>query len=360
MSLVTKIKRANVRLNPGHLFYAPEWLVLGVNNLCNLKCKMCDVGVGYTESNFSQNLVGSKPLNMPIELFRKIIDQAEVAFPKTKIGYAFTEPLVYPSLAESIQYASSKGFFTSVTTNALTLPTKAQAISEAGLSEIYISLDGLEETHNFIRGHKSSFAKAVEGIEKLLTLSKRPTISIFSVITEWNFRQLYDFLEFFKKYPLKEIGFMHTVFTPDELAEEHNKHFGALYPATLSNMKEIDLNKIDLNILSNEVAKINNSTYPFKVSFSPNLNSPEQLEQFYLRPREQIGTLCNDAFRNIMIKTNGDVIPAHGRCFNLRFGNLYESPLPEIWNSGVASRFRKDLVNAGGLFPACSRCCSAF
>lgn len=360
MSLVTKIKRANIRLNPGHLFFAPDWLVLGVNNLCNLKCKMCDVGVGYTESNFSQNLVGSKPLNMPMDLFKKIIDEATEVFPKTKIGYAFTEPLVYPHLVESIQYASSKGFFTSVTTNALTLPTKAAGIAEAGLSEIYISLDGLEETHNFIRGHKSSFAKAVEGIEKLLTLPKRPTISIFSVITEWNFSQLHEFLEFFKKYPLKEIGFMHTVFTPDELAEEHNKNFGALYPATLSNMKEIDLNKIDLRALQSQITQIKSSQYPFKVSFSPDLESKEELEQFYLRPAEKIGRICNDAFRNIMIKTNGDVIPAHGRCFNLKFGNLHETSLKSIWNSAIASKFRKDLIGAGGLFPACSRCCSAF
>lgn len=360
MSLVSKIKKANIRLRPEHLYYGPEWLVLGVNNICNLHCKMCDVGIGYTESNFSQNLIGSKPLNMPIELFKKIIDEAKQYFPKTKIGYAFTEPLVYSHLIESVQYASSNDFFTSITTNALTLPNKAEALSEAGLTEIYISLDGLEETHNFIRGHKSSFSKAVEGIEKLLSLKKRPSISIFSVITEWNFSQLKAFADFFKKYPLKEIGFMHTVFTPDYLALEHNKHYGKTYPATLSNTQEIDLKKIDLAVLLNEIQSLKAETYPYKVSFSPNIETAEELNRFYLRPEEKIGRVCNDAFRNIMIKSNGDVIPSHGRCYNISFGNLHKNSLSEIWNSTIAGQFRKDLIQAGGLFPACSRCCSAF
>ena len=57
-------------------------------------------------------------------------------------------------------------------------------------------------------------------------------------------------------------------------------------------------------------------------------------------------------FSNMMIKSNGDVIPAHGRCFNLPVGNLYEQNLQEIWNSGSYGKFRRDLVEAGGLFPA--------
>jgi len=360
MSIVSTIRRANIRFYPQRLFFPPEWLVLGVNNLCNLKCKMCDVGTGYLESNFSQNLVGSKPLNMPLDLFKSIIDQAAVDFPKVKIGYAFTEPLIYPHLIESIEYARARGFFTSVTTNGLTLPAKAASLCEAGLTEIYVSLDGLEETHNFIRGHKSSFAKALEGIHSLMAQKSRPTISVYSVITEWNFSQLRDFAEFFREYPLKELGFMHTVFTPNSLAEEHNRVYGGLYPATLSNTQEIDLGRIDRTVLRDQIAEIRKGDYPFTVSFFPLLESAEDLEQFYGRPAEKIGRRCNDAFRNIMIKSNGDVIPAHGRCYNISFGNLYHQPLVDIWNSSLAAQFRTDLVKAGGLLPACSRCCSAF
>ena len=76
-----KLIDLNQKYIPQKLFYDPQWLVLGVNNTCNLHCKMCDVGVEYNESNFYQNLVGTKPLHMPLDLFKTIADQAAQFFP---------------------------------------------------------------------------------------------------------------------------------------------------------------------------------------------------------------------------------------------------------------------------------------
>src|SRR5690606_36818481 len=103
-------------------------------------------------------------------------------FPKGKIGYAFTEPLIFPHVIESLYYAKEKNRYTSITTNALTLKQKAQEICRAGLNDIFISLDGPEEIHNQIRGHKSSFQKAVEGIEEIFNNSVPPEISVSCVI----------------------------------------------------------------------------------------------------------------------------------------------------------------------------------
>ena len=61
-----------------------------------------------------------------------------------------------------------------------------------------------------------------------------------------------------------------------------------------------------------------------------------------------------------MIKSDGSVIPAHGRCYNLNLGNIYSESLKEIWRSTVLNNFRDNLINNGGQLPACSRCCSAF
>lgn len=359
MQLRSVLKEINKRALPGHLFYGPEWLVLGVNNVCNLHCKMCDVGTGNLNTNFARNLTAAKPVNMPLELFKKLIDQAAEFFPQVKIGYAFTEPLAYPHLYESLKYANANKLFTSVTTNALMLPAKADVICDAGLNELCISLDGLEQTHNYIRGNKSSFQKAIEGIEKVLARTKRPAVSVFSVITEWNYKELKAFTDHFAGTPLKQIGFMHPNFTPAHIADRHNINYPN-YPATVSNMDEINLECIDMDELAEQIRQIKNSPYHFPVSFSPDLSSREELDRFYFHPEQKIGKVCNDAFRNIMIKSNGDVIPAHGRCYELVLGNLYKQDLHTIWNSSIASMFRKDLLKAGGLFPACSRCCSAF
>lgn len=358
--MLTKLKSLNAEYFPKKLFYGPQWLILGVNNVCNLHCKMCDVGTKNTTSNFAQNLVGSNPLNMPLELIKKVMDQAVDFYPQSKIGYAFTEPLVYPHLIESLSYAQSKNLYTSVTTNALTLKKNAENLCKTGLNDLFISLDGLQDIHNEIRGNKQSFQKAIEGIETLLAFNKRPKISIFCVITEWNVGHLFDFLQYFKNFPLERIGFMHTNFTPEHIAEKHNEIFGLIYPATASNVEKTDVESTDLKLLWEQILKIKKHKWPFKVSFSPEIQSQEKLEEFYLNPEILIGKRCFDAFSTIMIKSDGTVIPAHGRCYNLTIGNLYTTNLKEIWNSTLIANFRKTLIDNGGLLPACSRCCSAF
>lgn len=321
---------------------------------------MCDVGTKTGDTNFSTNLVGTHPLNMPLELILRIFDQAALYFPSAKLGYAFTEPLIYPFLAESISYASSKKMYTAVTTNALNLEKQAENLAKAGLREIMISLDGTETVHNFIRGHKSSFQRAIRGIEKLLLQPVRPEISVFCVITEWNTGHLKEFADFFRHFPLKQLGFMHTNFTPEPVVALHNQHWGNVYPATVSNVSETHVEETNLQELWGQMQAIRKSEYPFPVSFSPEIQTESGLKTFYLLPELRIGKRCNDAFSTLMFKSDGSVIPAHGRCYNTTVGNIYEQSLKEIWNAPVLGKFRKDLLKAGGLFPACSRCCSAF
>lgn len=355
------LKKANVHLRPGKLHFGPEWIVLGVNNLCNLHCKMCDVGVGYDGSNFYHNLMGARPLNMPLELIQQVFDQTALHFPSAKIGYAFTEPIIYPHLVESLAYANEKGLYTSMTTNALKLRKMAAELAEAGLNDVFISLDGPEEIHNEIRGNKKSFQWAVEGMEKTLELpGRKPDLSVYCTITEWNIGHLVEFVRFFKDMPLRQMGFMHTNYTPQTVADRHNAIYGGKYPATASNMEEINLNSMDLDLLWEEMQTIRGMELPFETVFSPDLPSKEALKRFYHHPEEIIGKVCNDAFRTLMVKSDGSVIPAHGRCYNLTVGNLYEENLKEIWNAPLLAGFRKDLMKAGGLLPACSRCCSAF
>lgn len=350
----------NRRIMPGKLLYAPNWLVLGVNNICNLHCKMCDVGTKSNETNFATNLVGTRPLHMPMALFKIICDQAALYYPDVKLGYAFTEPLVYKHLQESLSYARYKGLYTAITTNALNLKKEARELVENGVGDLFISLDGPEEIHNKIRGHKSSFQRAIEGMEEVWSHSNPPNISVYCVITEWNFANLKELADFFRDKPIKELGFLHTNFTPQSVADHHNSIYGTRYPATCSNVDECDVSKIELNALWAEIQNIKSADYPFRVAFSPNVSSEVGLRLFYSEPHKMYGKRCGDVFSNLMIKSDGSVIPAHGRCYNLTVGNVYSDSLNHVWNSSSLAEFRVELNKAGGLLPACSRCCSAF
>ena len=362
MPMIKKIlQKANARWMPRKLQFGPEWIVLGVNNICNMSCKMCDVGIGYEGSNFYANLMGAKPINMPLELAERIFQQTAQYFPGTKIGYAFTEPIIYPDLVPSLAIADRLGLYTSMTTNALKLRNLAPQLAEAGLDDIFLSLDGPADVHNEIRGNKKSFEWAVEGMEKVFSLpGRRPKVSIFCTITEWNIGRLREFMRFFKGMPLSTIGFMHTNFVTNDVMERHNAIFGGKYPATASNMELIDLQKMDFDLLWEEISEIQQGEWGFPVSFSPRFQDRAAMERYYAHPGEIIGKTCNDAFRMMMIKSDGTVIPAHGRCYQHTVGNIYTQDLPEIWNSTAFGQFRNDLVEAGGLLPACARCCSAF
>jgi Fe-coproporphyrin III synthase len=355
---MSKLATINRKLYPQHLFHGPQWLVLGVNNICNLHCKMCDVGTQQLDTNFAVNLVGTHPLHMPLELFQRIADQTKKYYPNTKLGYAFTEPLVYKHLEESLAYANKLGLYTAITTNALNLRQKADMLVNGGLNQLYISLDGPEDIHNEIRGHKSSHQRALEGIETILSKKDIP-ISIFCVITEWNIGHLSRFLEELKRFPLKQVGFMHSNFITQANADAHNQLFGEHYKATTSNIDGIDFSAYDFDLLEQELATISQANHPFPVTVHPPVFSKTELEHYYLHPEQKVGKTCLDAFNNIMIKSDGSVIPAHGRCYNLNIGNLYEQELNQIWNSKAIGELRKALTKNGGLLPACTRCCSA-
>lgn len=322
---------------------------------------MCDVGNQNLDSNFAQNLIGTHPLNMPEDLIFKIIDQTAQYYPTAKLAYAFTEPLVYPHLASSLLYAREKNVWTTVTTNALTLKSKAPHLLKAKLNELFISLDGPQDIHNEIRGHKKSFQKAVEGIEVLKAHPDCPKITVICAITEWNVGELIPLIESLKHLGIDEFAFMHTQFNSLKSAQVHNaSQWGEKYPSSESNLDLIDFSNMDLDALLREIHEINQADYSFNTYFSPEITEMAALKRYYLEPETIIGSHCGAVFNSMMIKSDGSVIPAHGRCYNLTIGDIYKQEMNEIWKSATLKQLRGDLHKAGGLFQGCSRCCSAF
>jgi len=319
------------------------------------------VGVGLDTSNFYINMLGAHPINMPFELVKKIVDQTAAAFRETKIAFSFTEPIIYPHLIDSVNYATEQGLYAQMTTNGSKLAALADDLVKAGMKEICISLDGPPDIHNFIRGNKHSFDWAFAGLEKMASLNgKAPALSVACAITEWNFHSLASFAELFRKIPLKEMHFLHTNYTTDAIAAKHNAIYGTQYSATSSNTKELHLEKMDFEILQKEIKRIRGLDLPFAIKFSPELNSIQDLKVFYQHPELFIGKRCVSVFDSVTVKSDGTVMPAHTRCYQVEAGNIYNNTLEEIWNSSTLSHFRKTLNDAGGFLPACSRCCSAF
>src|SRR6202012_336874 len=90
---LNRARRLNERALPGHMLFGPRHIVLGVNNFCNLRCVMCDVGTGNSETNFGGNLTGAKTRTMSWDTFKLVADETRAAWPGAHLNFVYTEPL---------------------------------------------------------------------------------------------------------------------------------------------------------------------------------------------------------------------------------------------------------------------------
>jgi MoaA/NifB/PqqE/SkfB family radical SAM enzyme len=82
------------------------------------------------------------------------------------VGVAFEggEPLLRCDLVDILSFSRSLPLHTSLITNGTLLESRIEEIAPYINGVIYVSLDGLEKTHDKIRGVAGSFKKAIRGI----------------------------------------------------------------------------------------------------------------------------------------------------------------------------------------------------
>lgn len=350
---------------PSETAPSPRWLVLVVNNFCNLHCRMCDVGIPETGSAFFAHLVGPAPRNMTAGLLHEVLDQAAAFSPRPRIGLAYTEPLLHPKITELCTSIVRRGFHCAITTNGFLLPRLAPQLVEIGVQEITVSVDGPAPVHDRIRGRSGSFEALHRGLEELRRTKARldapsPAVRFSYTITDQNYTAMCAFLRTVESLQAESFIFSHVNFISDVMAARHNASHHGEWAMARSNLGAMDLAAIDLDAMWAALQELKRygRERMLRVTIVPDLEEPEELAVYYRQPLRFIGGLtCTDPWRMMMIKTDGTVIPAHGRCYNVPVGNLTESSLAAIWNGARFQTFRRTLRDAGGSLPACARCC---
>ena len=149
---------------------------------CNLHCRHCgsDCGVQQREPD------------MPLEDFLRALD----TLPPLEAGEGFVvvltggEPLLRPDLAECGRAIRKHGWAWSIVSNGYFYDEARQAeLLDAGLGALTISLDGLEESHNWMRGNPYGFEKALRAI-KTAASAPRLTWDVVTCVNKRNFREL--------------------------------------------------------------------------------------------------------------------------------------------------------------------------
>ncbi len=153
---------------------------------CTLKCNLNCIHCG------SDCKKDSSVKEMPAEDFLKAIDQIkEIVNPnKTMIVLTGGEALVRKDI-ESIGVSLYKrGFPWGIVTNGMLLTKqKLHSLLNSGLRSITVSLDGLENSHNWLRGNKNSFKNATNAI-KLLPPIEDIKYDVVTCVNRKNFNEL--------------------------------------------------------------------------------------------------------------------------------------------------------------------------
>jgi len=155
---------------------------------CNAFCKHCAVPRNKDEMNF--------------DLFKTVIDKIDMEF--LVIGGG--EPLKHSRLKDMIDYASKKTKV-KIETNSQLLTKDFLYENKNKLFQINTSIDGLEKTHNSIRGI-DTFKHSTEMIKYARSLDI--DVAIWSVVMKDNISEFEDIIALTKELNVNKISFLYA------------------------------------------------------------------------------------------------------------------------------------------------------
>lgn len=149
---------------------------------CNLNCIHCG----------SDCKKDASIKDMPAKDFLKAIDQVKNIVKPNKTTIVFTggEPLLRKDLEYIGLNLYNRGFPWGIVTNGMLLNSKRlNSLLKAGLRTVTVSLDGMEDSHNWLRGKSRSFSNAGEAI-KLLPTVPDLKYDVVTCVNQRNYHEL--------------------------------------------------------------------------------------------------------------------------------------------------------------------------
>ena len=151
---------------------------------CNAHCFHC-----------GSNCTAAKSEELSLEEYHDILDQIKEDFDISKILLCITggEPLLREDFFDILGYAHKLGYHWGMTTNAtLITPEVARKLQEVGMSTVSVSIDGLPQTHDELRGLRGGYELAMQGIQNLIDRNYFKAVQVTTVINHKNIEQLDD------------------------------------------------------------------------------------------------------------------------------------------------------------------------
>ena len=287
----------------------PYHCIFSVTNSCTSKCIMCNFWKNKHENELSLDEIK----NIFSQDFFKSIDM---------ISITGGDALLRPDIAEivDIMYALTKKPVC-VSTSGL-LPHKLdQLISRKKdkLSGIHLSIDGLEETHNYVRGRKDAFQRTVECINVVKKHGFTPGITMTAM--KANYDQVLKTKEYFR-----DCIFSYKTVQNSEFYFGDNSDF--------------DLN-LDDKMKASLVKQIRQ--IPDRDLYTA------FLEDWILYDKRPLP--CYAGAASFYLDSTGNVYPCIHKGV---LGNVRQTPIDQIWNSPKANKFRQTHAKCQDCYERCT------
>lgn len=172
---------------------------------CNLRCRHCGSSAGSPRSN---ELTTKEALALCDQLPDLLVQE---------VDFSGGEPLLRPDWKEIAFRLKDLKIHTNILTHGLDLTVeKIKEISEAGITCVGLSIDGLQKNHDFIRGRPGGFQRTLQSIDLLNTLGMKS--NIITTVSSLNVDDLPELMHtlqqhhvtFWRLQPLMPIGRVKT------------------------------------------------------------------------------------------------------------------------------------------------------
>ncbi len=318
----------------------PDWVSVNVTLRCNLACQMCTTC--YPLKN-----------ELTYDEIISIIDQT--ADWGVKIFNPLGgEPFLRKDMIDILEHGERRGLFVTVTTNGTRI-SDADARRLAGLHRVHmnVSLDGLRETNDKIRG-EGVYDKAMETIRAVRrheaeliasgALFHRKRININCIIHNENLEELPTLVDEVRAAGADKMQFLFLF------------GYEAARGGDMSNPLWINADRWPL--LDRVMDTLNAKRREFAGTFDYT-NAPENLDlakSYYRLQVQPHEAPCFNGFKELYINADGRALMCDGRLnFDAdSFGNARTQTIKEMWMSVKASEMREKVL---GCTHACIQGC---
>ena len=309
LPLATLRDRAKLKPAPG----LPEQIHVSITDRCCLPCNMCDIW----------RITPGKELST--REWKAVFDQAGRWAGAVGLNFAGGEPFLRKDLPELIGHATSLGFTVTSNTNAtLFTERKAREVQDAGLSILYVSMDGATaETHDRIRGQQGTHTKVMHTLD-LFRGAANPRIIVATIVHRYSIPELRRQFDFCVDRGYQLV--LQPLFSTFGRAYDPHWYLRSPWFPTEAEWPALDDALDHLIHIKEQDGPICNS-----------IGQMKEMKRYFRNPGEANGLPCNAGHTDISLDPYGNFL----LCFWLPpVGHVREAPLPWMWNSLKAQRRR--------------------